>query len=150
MADYQDLYIEKFQSSSSGITYQWKGQNLELQCREESIKVAGSADHEITLKSTTHGPIISENSDGTRGIAFKYTSTASINLGFEALIPQMTATSVSEADQAMEKWVDPCNNYMFVDVDGDIGYLNRGQVPVRSIENAWLPVPGWTGDHEWE
>ena len=62
----------------------------------------------------------------------------------------MTATSVSEADQAMEKWVDPCNNYMFVDVDGDIRYLNRGQVPVRSIENAWLPVPGWTGDHEWE
>jgi len=150
MADYQDLYIEKLQSSPSGITYQWKGEELEVEHREESIKVSGSADHEITLKSTTHGPIISENSDGTRGIAFKYTSTASINLGFEALIPQMTATSVSEADQAMEKWVDPCNNYMFVDVDGDIRYLNRGQVPIRSIENAWLPVPGWTGDHEWE
>ena len=150
MADYQDLYIEKFQSNPKGTTYQWKGEELEVQFRNESIKVAGHADHEINLKSTIHGPIISENSDGTRGIAFKYTSTASINRGFEALIPQITACSLAEAAQAMEQSVDPCNNYMFVDVYGDIRYLNRGQVPVRSIENAWLPVPGWTGDHEWE
>src|SRR5918912_4184806 len=36
------------------------------------------------------------------------------------------------------------------DVEGTIGYLTRGQVPVRSPANAWLPVPGWTGEHEWQ
>ena len=150
MADYQDLYMEKFKSGSNSLTYQWKEEELAVECREESIKISGSPDHTISLKATNHGPIISENAAGTRGIAFKYTSTASINFGFEAFIPQMTASSVAEADQAMEKWVDPCNNYLFVDIHGDIEYLNRGQVPVRSTENAWLPVPGWTGDHEWE
>ena len=150
MADYQDLYIEKIVANSSRTTYVWKDQELELGLKKESIKIAGLPDHQVTLKSTKHGPVISENSSGTRAIAFKYTSTAAINRGFEALIPQMTASSISEADQAMEKWVDPCNNYMFVDVQGDIQYLNRGQVPIRKFDNAWLPVPGWTGEHEWE
>ncbi len=150
MADYQDLYIEKIVADSSRTTYVWKDQELELGLKKESIKIAGLPDHQVTLKSTKHGPVISENSSGTRAIAFKYTSTAAINRGFEALIPQMTASSISEADQAMEKWVDPCNNYMFVDVQGDIQYLNRGQVPIRKFDNAWLPVPGWTGEHEWE
>ena len=150
MADYQDLYIEKFAPNSNGTTYQWKDKELDVESKEDTVKISGLSDHQITLKSTKHGPIISENTSGTRGIAFKYTSIASINHGFEALIPQMTASSVSEADQAMEKWVDPCNNYMFVDVHGDIQYLNRGEVPVRTNENAWFPVPGWTGEHEWE
>ncbi|MDE0745516.1 MAG: penicillin acylase family protein, partial [SAR202 cluster bacterium] len=144
------MYIEKIVADSSRTTYVWKDQELELELKKESIKIAGLPDHQVTLKSTKHGPVISENSSGTRAIAFKYTSTAAINRGFEALIPQMTASSISEAGQAMEKWVDPCNNYMFVDVQGDIQYLNRGQVPIRNFDNAWLPVPGWTGEHEWE
>ena len=61
----------------------------------------------------------------------------------------MTAGSIADADEAMRDWVDPCNNYVFVDVYGDIRYLNRGKVPIRSMDNAWLPVPGWDGDHEW-
>jgi penicillin G amidase len=39
---------------------------------------------------------------------------------------------------------------VFADVHGNIGYLNRGKVPIRSIANAWLPVPGWTGEYEWQ
>ena len=30
-----------------------------------------------------------------------------------------------------------------------IGYRTRGRVPIRSGANAWLPVPGWDGAHEW-
>lgn len=36
------------------------------------------------------------------------------------------------------------------DVEGSIGYLMRAQVPVRPRANGWLPVPGWTGEHEWQ
>ena len=50
----------------------------------------------------------------------------------------------------MRDWVDPVNNFLFADVDGNIGYLTRGRVPIRSHGNGWLPVPGWTGEHEWE
>ena len=36
------------------------------------------------------------------------------------------------------------------DVEGNIGYLARGEIPIRPTANALLPVPGWTGTHEWE
>jgi penicillin amidase len=49
----------------------------------------------------------------------------------------------------MRGWVDPCNNFLFADVHGETGYQCRGRIPVRSLANAWLPVPGWTGEHEW-
>ena len=50
----------------------------------------------------------------------------------------------------MRSWIDPCNNYVFADVQGNIGYLTRGQIPIRSKTNRWIPVPGWTGEHEWD
>ena len=33
---------------------------------------------------------------------------------------------------------------LFADVHGHIGYRTRGQIPIRSRANAWLPVP-WPG-----
>ena len=50
----------------------------------------------------------------------------------------------------MRPWVDPGNNLVFADVHGAIGYRTRGRVPVRAGANAWLPVPGWDGAHEWQ
>ena len=53
----------------------------------------------------------------------------------------------------MRPWVDPANNLLFADnlgAEGTIGYRTRGQVPVRARANAWLPVPGWDGAHEWD
>ena len=55
-----------------------------------------------------------------------------------------------ELADSMRGWVDPCNNFLFADVDGNIGYLCRGEIPIRSPRNARLPVPAWTGEHEWQ
>ena len=52
--------------------------------------------------------------------------------------------AADEFEEALRPWVDPCNNILFADVHGQIGYRTRGQVPIRSRVNAWLPVPGWT------
>ena len=62
----------------------------------------------------------------------------------------LKARSVAELDEAMRDWVDPCNNLVMADVDGNIGYLTRGKMPQRTRVNGWLPVPGWTGTHEWD
>ena len=65
-------------------------------------------------------------------------------------LPQLRATNLDELDSAMRNWVDPCNSMTMADTEGNIGYLHRGRVPVRSRSNGWLPVPGWTGEHEWD
>ena len=60
------------------------------------------------------------------------------------------ANDSQELVDHMRDWVDPCNNLLFADVHGDMGYICRGRIPIRSRLNGWLPVPGWTGEHEWK
>src|SRR5437764_7754590 len=76
-------------------------------------------------------------------------ATTGPNAGFGTFLPMLKATSVEDLDAKMADWVDPCNNLLMADRHGTIGYLTRGEIPLRSSANFWLPVPGWTGEHEW-
>jgi penicillin amidase len=43
----------------------------------------------------------------------------------------------------------PTQNFIYADVDGHIGYTLGGALPIRAQGDGLLPVPGWTGEHEW-
>ena len=148
-ADYQDLYVERFKEDDPRY-YEFKGQWQRAEVHPEVLKVRGADDAKLDVTVTHHGPIIA--GDPARGfaIAFKYTQTAAPNNGAECLLQMLRAKSAAELDESMGRWVDPVNNFIFADVQGNIGYLTRGQVPIRSRANAWVPVPGWTGEHEWD
>jgi penicillin amidase len=148
-ADYQDLFIERF-SPDGTARYEFRGHWKEAEVRREQIKVKGGPSEELEVTVTRHGPIIAGGPGKGYGLAFAYTATAFPYQGFECLLPMMKAASVDELNESMRQWVDPCNNLLSADVHGNIAYLHRGQVPIRSLSNAWLPVPGWSGDHEWQ
>jgi len=148
-ADYQDLYVERF-SAGKPPRYEFRGQWKEAEVRKEKIRVKGRGPLEMEVTVTHHGPVIAGGPEKGHGLAFRYTATAAPYLGFECLLPMMKASSVDELNEAMRRWVDPGNNLVSADVQGNIAYLNRGQVPLRPLANAWLPVPGWTGEHEWQ
>lgn len=147
-ADYQDVYLEKFEAGSPS-TYEFQGESLEVGQKHEVIAVRGSSPVEIETTWTHHGPIIAGNPASGYGIALKYTALDGPNKWSECLPRMLRARSVDDMDEAMRSWVDPSNNFMFADTQGDIEYLNRGRLPVRPELNAWLPVPGWSGDYEW-
>ena len=81
---------------------------------------------------------------------WRYAAITEPNLTFDALLPMLRARTVAELDEAKRPWVDPDNNFVMADTSGTIGYLTRGQIPIRPTANAWLPVPGWTGEYEWQ
>ena len=147
-ADYQDLYIESFRPGSK-THYEFQGAWKHAETHTETIQVRGSRPVSIDVTSTHHGPIVVGDPAKGKAISFKYTATHGPNTGLDALLQQLRSQTVDEMDDAMSGWVDPCNNYVFADVHGDIAYLTRGKIPIRSMANAWLPVPGWTGEHEW-
>ena len=148
-ADYQDIYVERFRKNGE-TQYEFKGEWKKAEVSHEVIKVKDGQSVEFDVISTHHGPVIGGNPAAGYGLAFRYTATAELNRGFECLLPMLKATSADELEESMREWVDPCNNFLYADVHGDIGCLNRGKVPIRSMANAWLPTPGWTGDHEWQ
>ena len=145
-ADYQDLYVERFQDGK----YLYKDQWLDAETHDETIKVRGGSDVHTTVTVTQHGPVIAGDPTQGSGLAFKYTATEQASTWPEILWQMLRAESSPELVDSMEGWVDPCNNLLFADIHGDMGYLCRGRIPIRSRVNGWLPVPGWTGEHEWE
>jgi penicillin amidase len=146
-ADYQDLYVERFDAQGR---YEFRGQWRPAQISRETIHVRGAAPVEIDVVVTHHGPIVLGDPRAGCAIALRYSATAEPNPTFESLLPMLRARGAGELEEAMRPWVDPVNNLVFADVHGAIGYRTRGRVPVRSMDNAWLPVPGWDGAHEWQ
>ena len=135
MADDQDLY-------------QFPGSPPETvsRGRSEIIRVHDGVPVEIEVRHSDRGPMVTED------LALAWTATAEPNAGFDALPTMLRARSVGELFETMAPWVEPVNNLLAADTGGSIGYLTRGQVPVRSRPDAaWVPVPagdpsyGWTG-----
>jgi penicillin G amidase len=148
MADYQDLYIERFDASDP-IRYEFRGEWRAADVRQERIEVRGDSPVELESVATHHGPVVAGEPRHGHAIACAYSAIAGANATFDTFVPMLRATSAAELEAAMRAWVEPVNNLVFADVDGHIGYRARGHVPLRSMANAWVPVPGWTGEHEW-
>ncbi len=59
------------------------------------------------------------------------------------------ATDWSSFRAALQKFVGPIENIVYGDVDGTIGFMAPGLVPIRRKGDGWMPVPGWTGEYDW-
>lgn len=147
MADTQDLYVERFDGEGR---YEFRGGWRETDRRTETIRVRGAAPLEVDVTTTHHGPVVLGDPSTGTAIAMRWTGTDGDNTTLRSFLPMLRSSSVDELDEAMQWWVDPCNSFVMADTHGTIGYLHRGRVPVRPKANGWSPVPGWTGEHEWE
>ncbi|HEX5165227.1 MAG TPA: penicillin acylase family protein [Thermomicrobiales bacterium] len=149
-ADYQDLYVERFRPAGDCYQYEFQGEWQTATCANETIQVRGGQPVAVQAVVTGHGPVIIGDPASGHAIALRYSAMDRPNPGMTCFLPQLRAANLDELDEAMRNWVDPCNSMTMADVHGNIGYLHRGRVPVRNRANGWLPVPGWTGEHEWQ
>jgi penicillin amidase len=166
-ADVTDLYLEKV----LGDTYERDGKYVPLTTRQEVIKVAGSKDVTITVRSTVHGPIVSDvlddAKDAGRGALVegkKDPVSYDVSLAWTALTPGRTADAIFALDQA-RNWTDfrdaaklfevPSQNLIYADVDGNIGYQAPGQIPIRRSSTPGAPpgqwpTEGWLSKYDWK
>lgn len=147
-ADTQDLYVERF--DAGGVRYEFAGGWREAVRRRERILVRGTTPVDLEVVETHHGPVVFGEPASGRAITWRSTATAAPDGTFDAFLPMLRARSATELEEAVRPWVDPVNNLLFADVDGAIGFRVRGRVPLRAAANAWVPVPGWDGAHEWQ
>jgi penicillin amidase len=147
--DAQDVFIERFAEGDPG-RYEYKGGWEKAERRQEWIHVRGDSPVRIDVTITHHGPVVIGDPATGTALALGISMLKETNPTFECLMPMLRARNVPELDEAKRRWVGPDNNFVMADTSGNIGYVTRGWVPIRPRENGWLPVPGWTGEYDWQ
>ena len=119
--------------------------------RDESIRVRGGLTQKRVVRSSHHGPLISDfNSTSAthQAIAFKWTGHEASHES-DALYRLNCAGNWQEFLAALAHHRSPSLNFTYCDRDGNIGYALAGAVPVRHQPASLLPLEGWNADGEW-
>jgi penicillin amidase len=145
--DIHDLYIERFDASVQNTRFKdgWKP----VQRRAESIVIRDQPTVEIDVIETHHGPIIAGAPLTGTALALRSVQFAVPDKSFDCMLPVLRAKTIEQLYEAGRDWGIMDHNLVAGDTLGRIGNRVRAQVPVRARANGWLPMPGWTGDHEW-
>ncbi|WP_083633582.1 penicillin acylase family protein [Alkalihalophilus pseudofirmus] len=149
--DVQDLYIER-RHAEDAYLFEYMGEWEEATVYDELIKVKDEEDVHYEVVETRHGPIISEfahDDDDEYALALRWTAHLP-SPELEAVLKFNKATDWDSFSEALESFHTPAQNFVFADVNGTIAYRANGLIPIRSKGDSLIPVPGWTGEYEWE
>lgn len=148
--DTQDLFIER-PAPDDPNAFEFMGTYEPAQMREEVIQVAGATPVTITVRLTRHGPIMNDVLDELKDappLALQWTALQPGTL-FESVLRINRAQNWEQFREALRYWDTPSQNFVYADVEGNIGYQMPGNIPIRKSGDGRAPVPGWTGEHEW-
>lgn len=149
--DVQDLYVEQVDDLDNPKQYQFMGKWYDLEVITETITVKNSDPVLLPIYLTQHGPIINDIFDipDEKPMSLQWTLYEG-NAVSKAILMLNLAHNWDEFRTALQYWDLPNLNFVYADVDGNIGYQAAGRVPIRAADHQGiLPVPGWTGLYEW-
>ena len=144
--DIQDLFIERLNERGE---YEFRGEWLVPQRITEVIRVKGEPDVAEEVLITPHGPLLSGNPalPGT-ALALRWAALDPGHMS-SSLLAMNQAADAGAFREALRDWHTPSQNVVFADVNGNIGYVMAGAVPIRARGSGFGPVPGWSGEFEW-
>ena len=168
--DVQDLFIEKINPENHN-QYEYLDEWVDMDLRKEIILVAGNDPVEIVIRSTKHGPIISDSfgplkqqvdspeTSFTQKSGIDLPANYAVALSWTALEPTKLFNAIwgfdraqnwDEFRKAAQDFAAPAQNLVYADIEGNIGYQMPGNIPIRKSGDGRLPVPGWTGEYDWQ
>ena len=139
-----------------------------MKVRREEIRVFKEDEPVVVLaRETRHGPIITDEGAfaGYRGFALNPQARVPHEPRAQGPLPAVDGAAAEpdlpvrgparpgkelrEFRDALRLWDIPSQNFIYADVDGNIGYQTPGLIPIRKNGDGSLPSPGWTDDYEW-
>ena len=157
--DVQDLYLEKI-NPANPLQYQTPEGWQAFKTRQETIRVKGKPDVVHTVRSTRHGPVLSDAQSAhadiidtsTFVLALRWAALDVDNRTLMAGIRGSRADTVSDFLEAFKDYHSPMQNVVVADDQGRIAYKAIGKVPLRHPENDLMgmaPAPGWDAKYDW-
>jgi penicillin amidase len=142
--DVQDLYIEQIDERTG--RYMYQGQPAQARAEREIIRVKGSKPVEMQLWVTRHGPVMVQ--DGGARMAMRWTASEPGVLQYP-ILDINRAQNWTEFNAAVARFPGPGSNFVYADVDGNIGYHAAGILPIRRGFSGSVPLDGASGKFEW-
>ena len=161
--DTQDLYLERIDSADAS-RYATPDGSASFVVRNETIRVKGEQDVVLRVRETRHGPVISDvhadlkralddhRLDARYVLAFRWTALSADDTTVRAGLGINKAANWDEFVGALRQFAAPQQNIVFADLDGNIGFIAPGRVPLRKPENDLMglaPAPGWDARYDW-
>ena len=149
MVDDVDLFVEEVDPANPN-RYRTPQGWADMTVRPETIQVKGKPAVVQTVRTTRHGPVLSDvdRRGGDRVLAMQWTAYAP-STEVVALLGMNRARSAAEFLDALRGFNNPHQNVVYADADGRFGYWMAGRVPVRRGGDGVLPARGWTGEGDW-
>jgi penicillin G amidase len=150
--DDADLFLERVDPADS-TRYLIPGGSEAFRTRVEVISVRGrSIPDTLRVRETRHGPVISGVAavpgDDLLSLRWSGHDPAPTQ---RALLGMNRAGDAGAFLEALSHFRNPHQNVVFADTAGNFGYWMAGRVPRRRGGRPPLvPVPGWTGEHDWD
>ena len=159
----QDFFVEQLDPSRQ--RYRVGDEWVPLEVRRHQIRVSGRDEPVIfEVRSTRHGPVL--NADdwqevhagdpplpaqlGETVLALKWDAGARRQTSAAAFDALARAANWPEFVDAVRQFSAPAQNFVYADVDGNIGYAMSGLLPVRSrFGRRRCRLPGGRRDADW-
>ncbi len=152
-ADQEDMYVERTSPADPNLYFDSSvpGNWRKIDIQHDEIRVLGEAQpRQVELKYTRHGAVIYEDRARHRAYVLRWVGDEPGTAGYLAGLAISRARNWEEFRRALTRWKMPAENFVYADVDGNIGYQAAGLVPIRNNWDGLLPVPGDTGEFEWK
>jgi len=145
--DDADLYIERVDSDPPKRYWRMdRWRNLKEQRALYRIRGGSSVSRLIRLTET--GPLVSEVRKG-RAISLRWTARDGLGL-FPAFYTVNRARTGNDIRTALKSLTAPSLNVVWADSGGGFGIQLAGLLPVRPPgSDGIIPMPAWTGVHDW-
>ncbi|MBN2236020.1 MAG: penicillin acylase family protein, partial [Bacteroidales bacterium] len=141
-----DLYLETINPADSSL-YFFMGEWKPLEIRKERIVIKGGDTAWKENRFSHRGPIISGFKKMNQAISMRWIGNDYSN-EMRAVYLLNKAANWEEFKDAIRTFNSISQNFVYADVDGNIGLYAGGGVPIRKGEN-YLIKPGETDEFDW-
>ena len=158
-SDIQDLYLEQIDTANAD-RYRTPTGWANFTVSRETLKVKGAHDEALTIVSTRHGPVLSDDGgplgdviDSSRfALTMRWSALEPDNWTLWAGMQANRAKSVDELLTAFARYDSPMQNLVAADTSGNMAYQAIGRLPRRSADNdlrGMAPALGWESRYDW-
>lgn len=146
--DQEDLLVYELDPDDSN-RYRYGDDFETLQEVYEKVPVRGGGEEQITLYFTRHGPVLFRDDAANRAYGLRSVWSEPGTAAYLASLRYQRARCWDDFVTALDTWGAPSVNHVYADVDGNVGWITAGKLPVRPNWDGLLPVPG-DGRFEWQ